>query len=132
MTRFSPIVDGWVGLGIRDLYVHDNVGGFDCKPVGGRCQPDAVVATTAFSDPQCQSSLDLAYVAQPACGASPRFAVTGDQRVLAIGAPYRQPLYLGKGSLDLPCVEAPTVAGEEPHVLGAEVQLGAVVEAALR
>ena len=43
-TRFSPIVDGWIPLGIRDAYVHDNVGGFDCKPNDGKCQPDAVAA----------------------------------------------------------------------------------------
>src|SRR6185312_6034146 len=132
LTRFSPIVDGWIPLGIRDAYVHDNIGGFDCKPIGGTCQPDAVSTTPLFTDPQCTVPIDVAYVDPPACGAPPRFATTFDHHVFPIGEVDLQPLFASNASSDYPCLAAPAIMGKEPHLLGDEIHLGTYTEAALR
>jgi len=131
-TRFSRIVDGWVELDIRDTYVHDNVGGFDCKPVGGLCQPDSIATTSLFADEQCIVPLELAYVAPPTCGDPPKFATTIDHRVFAIGDVYAQPVFTQRFSLGVVCGRASAILGKEPHVLGNELELGTVTEAALR
>lgn len=131
-TRFSPIIDGWIPLGIRDAYVHDNTGGFDCKPVGGRCEPDAIATTTLFSDEQCTVPIEVAYVDPPTCGDPPKFAATFEHRVLPIGDVDVQPLFTQNANSDYPCIAAPAIPGKEPHVLGDEVRLGTFTEAALR
>jgi hypothetical protein len=131
-TRFSPIVDGWIPLGIRDAYVHDNVGGFDCKPIDGKCQPDTIATTTLFTDEQCTVPIEVAYVAPPTCGAPPRFATTFDHHVFPIGDVDLQPLFTQNANVDYPCTAAPVITGKDPHVLGDEVHLGTVTEAALR
>jgi hypothetical protein len=131
-TRFSPIVDGWIPLDVRDAYVHDNIGGFDCKPIGGLCQPAATAATTLFADEQCTTSIAVAYVNPPACGAPPEFAATFDHRVFPIGDVVLQPLFTQNANPDYPCTPAPAVTCREPHVLGDEVHLGTFTEAALR
>jgi hypothetical protein len=131
-TRFSPIVDGWIPLGIRDAYVHDNVAGFDCKPVDGFCQPETIAATSLFVDDQCTTSITVAYVNPPTCGDPPRFAATFDHHVFPIGDVDLQPLFMQTVNPDYPCFPAPTAPGKEPHVLGDEVHPAPVTEAALR
>jgi hypothetical protein len=130
-TRFSPIVDGWIPLDMRDAYVHDNIGGFDCKPIDGRCQPDTIAATTLFVDAECTMAIDVAYVSSPACGGPPKFATTFDHRVFPIGVVV-DGLFAQNTNTDYPCIAAPAVPGKQPHVLGDAIHLGTFTEAALR
>jgi hypothetical protein len=131
-TRFSPIVDGWIPLAIRDAYVHDNFGGFDCKPIDGRCQPDAIGTISLFTDYQCTTPIDIAYVDPPTCGEPAKFATTIEHRVYQIGDVDLQPLFMQTVNPDYPCYPATAITGKEPHLLGDEVHLGTFTEAALR
>jgi hypothetical protein len=131
-SRFSPIVDGWIPLGIRDAYVHDNVGGFDCKPIEGTCQPDSISTTPMFTDPECTVPIEVAYVDPPACGDPPKFATTFDHHVFPIGQVDLQPLFTSNANSDDPCIAAPALTGKQPHLLDDEVHLGTYTEGVLR
>ena len=133
-TRFSPIVDGWIPLGIRDAYVHDNIGGFDCKPIDGRCQPDDDRGDDAVRR-RSMHHRDRGRVRELRRRAEspPKFATTFDHRVFPIGVGRSTAaVHAQTTNPDYPCIAAPARSGKEPHVLGDEIHLGTFTEAALR
>lgn len=115
-SRLQPITIG----PLIDELMHDTTLGVDCRrDAANRCVPaGAVPVETWFTDSQCGTQIEVAFVPTGGCAPPAKYARRGDG-FFALGEPYMPPLFqLEPGDRCDFYIPPPTVI---PYVLGAAV-----------